>query len=188
MWPIKDKKASKLAFLGYNHADAPGSIAIATPDKAGANSFDYDKIKDDIEAAKQQAQFVIVDIQYSECYAYPDGYVEFPQCNKPIVGQQEVFRKVIDLGADMVIGSSAHQPQIYELYSNKPIYYGLGNLYFDQTQWPGTERSIILTHYFKDGKLLQTKLTPTVYDNSFQTKLMDNDQAVRFFEFLNKSR
>lgn len=185
---IADQKGSKITFLGYNYADSPSGISIATAERAGANSFDFDKVKTDIESAKQQSQFVIVDIQFNECFAYPDGYVEFPECNSPINGQQDVFRKVADLGADMVIGTQAHQPQIYEMYNNKPIYYGLGNMYFEQTQWPGTERGIILTHYFHNGKLIQTKLTPTVYDQDLQTKQMTNEQSVKFFDYLNSSR
>lgn len=183
-----DTKGSRIAFLGYNYPDSPSGFAIAGSDSPGANSFDYEKIKSDISGAKQQSQFVIVNVQFAECYAYPDGYVEFPQCNNPISGQKEAFRKIIDLGADMVVGSAAHQPQLYELYNNKPIYYGLGNLYFDQVQWPGTERSIILTNYFKGGKLLQTKLTPTVYDDALQTRKMTDSQATKFLQFLNSSR
>lgn len=181
-------KGSKVAFLSYNQADAPTSGAIATATEAGANILNYDQVKNDIQTAKQQSQFVIVDVQYSECYAYPEGYLEFPECNLPIAGQTEAFHKLVDLGADMVIGTQAHQPQIYELYKDKPIYYGLGNLYFDQTQWPGTERGIILTHYFEQGKLLQTKLTPTVYDEALQTQPMTEVEVKEFFEFLNKSR
>jgi poly-gamma-glutamate capsule biosynthesis protein CapA/YwtB (metallophosphatase superfamily) len=142
----------------------------------------------DIEAARQTSQFVIVNIQYAECQAYPAGYVEFPLCDGTIGGQEEAFRQMIDFGADMVVGSSAHQPQTYELYEGKPIYYGLGNLYFDQTQWPGTERGIILTHYFAGGKLLQTKLSPTEYDKDFQTRLMDIETAVYLLERLNDAR
>jgi poly-gamma-glutamate capsule biosynthesis protein CapA/YwtB (metallophosphatase superfamily) len=116
-------------------------------------------------------------VQYWECYAYPDGYVEYPICDKPIGEQEAVFKKLVDLGANMVVGSSAHQPQTYELYKDAPIYYGLGNLYFDQTSWPGTERGIVLTHYFVDGILLQTKLTPTVFDSDLQTRIATADQA-----------
>ncbi len=185
---IADTKGSKVAFLGYNRADSPAGGAIATSDSAGANPFDFENIKNDIQTAKQQAQFVIVDVQYSECYAYPDGYLEYPICNLPIEGQSDTFHKLIDLGADMVIGTQAHQPQIYESYKDKMIYYGLGNLYFDQTQWPGTERGIILTNYFKDSKLVQTKLTPTIYDEALQTKQMTPEKAKDFLDFLNKSR
>lgn len=88
----------------------------------------------------------------------------------------------------MVVGSSAHQPQIYELYNGVPIYYGLGNLYFDQTSWPGTERGIILTHYFVDGDLIQTKLTPTIYDDELQTEVMSNQEAENFLDRLQTAR
>lgn len=185
---VADQKNSKVTFLGYNMADGAGSGAIAGDTTAGANIYNEEKAKADIEAAKQNSQFVIVDIQYAECQAYPSGYVEFPQCDEPIGSQVEDFRHFIDLGADMVIGSSAHQPQTYELYNGKPIYYGLGNLYFEQTQWPGTERGIILTHYFAGGKLLQTKLSPTVYDKDLQTHLMDSADADYLLNRLDDAR
>ncbi len=185
---VSTAKKSKVSFLGYNYADGPNSGAIAGATTAGANSFNYDKIKADIAAAKQESSFVIVDVQFWECQAYPAGYVEFPECDLPITDQKEVFRKLVDLGADMVIGTQAHQPQIFEFYNGKPIYYGLGNLFFEQIQWPGTERGIILTHYFKDGKLLQTKLSPTMYDRDLQTKLLPNDEATQFLERLKQSR
>jgi len=185
---VANQKESKVAILGYNYPDSPNGGAIARESSAGANSFDFEKIKVDIESAKQQASFVIVDIQYWECYSYPDGYVEFPQCDKPIGEQEAVFKKLVDLGADMVVGSSAHQPQTYEIYNGKPIYYGLGNMYFDQTQWPGTERGIILSHYFVKGNLLQTKLSPTIYDDALQTELASDAQAEYLLNRLNNAR
>lgn len=183
-----DQKGSKVSFLAYNYPDTPNGNAISGATTAGANSFDFDRIATEIESAKKLSNFIVVNVQFWECYAYPDGYLEFPQCDGPIPKQKEVFRQLIDLGADMVIGSSAHQPQTYELYNGKPIYYGLGNLYFDQTQWPGTERGIILSHYFNGGKLLQTKLSPTVYDKDLQTRLMTNDQALSLLERLRQAR
>lgn len=185
---VADQKGSKVAFLGYNYPDSPNGTAIATTSNAGANSFDYEKIKSDIDSAKGQGSFVIVDVQFWECYAYPAGYVEFPECDHPIGSQQEVFRKIADLGADMVIGTQAHQPQTYETYQGKPIYYGLGNMYFDQTQWPGTERGLILTHYFVRGKLVQTKLSPTVYDKALQTRLMTDSEATELLDRLDSAR
>ncbi len=185
-----DKKGTKLTLLGYNYPDSPNGNAIAGADEAGANSFDFEftGIKRDIQNAKDQGNYVIVDVQFWECYAYPDGYLEFPQCDGPIPNQAEVFRKIIDLGADMVVGSSAHQPQTYELHNGKPIYYGLGNLYFDQTQWPGTERGIILSHYFIKGKLVQTRLTPTVFNSDYQPYVMENSDAVFLLERLKAAR
>lgn len=185
---VADKKSSKVALLAYNYPDSPTGGAIATKDAAGANSFDFDRIAADIKKAKTEANFVIVDVQYWECYSYPEGYVEYPQCDVPTGKQEPDFKKLIDLGADMVVGISAHQPQYYEVYNGKPIYYGLGNLYFDQTQWPGTERGIILTHYFSGGKLLQTKLSPTRYDKKLQTALMPTPEAESFLSRLLSAR
>lgn len=186
---VINMKSSEVAFLGYNDADGPNSGVIATATTAGGNPYDASKTKSDIERAHKQASFVIVDVQFLECYAYPSaGYVEFPECDKPIPNQAETFKKLIDDGADMVVGTQAHQPQIYELYHGKPIYYGLGNLYFEQTQQPGTERGIIITHYFSNGKLLQTKLSPTFYDTDLQTHLLAEDQATAFLQRLINAR
>lgn len=186
---IAEKKGNKIAILAYNYPDSPNGGAIATASAAGANSFSLDRIEADVAAAKTQgASTVIVDVQFWECYAYPDGYTEYPVCDQPIPNQKQVFRQIIDAGADMVVGTSAHQPQTFEFYKGKPIYYGLGNLYFDQTQWPGTERGIILTHYFVNGKLLQTKLSPTVYHASLQTRLMDAEEAAYQLRRLQTSR
>ncbi len=172
-----DMKGTKLTLLAYNYADSPNGGAIAGANKAGANSFDFDRIASEITTAKQKSDVVMVNVQYWECYAYPDGFEEFPECDVPIGEQEATFKKLIDLGADIVVGSSAHQPQTYTLYNGKPIYYGIGNLYFEQTSWPGTERGIILTHYFVGGKLIQTKLTPTVYDKDLQTRIMTDEEA-----------
>ena len=87
---------------------------------------------------------------------------------------------MIDFGADMVVGTSAHQPQTFELYDDGVIYYGLGNLFFDQIWWPGTTRSLVLGNYFYKGKLLQTKITPTVYDSSMQTRILDEETTAWF--------
>ena len=133
---------------------------------------------------------MIVDIQYYECSAYASSY-EDPICDAAdsSAGDQiGFFRHLIDLGADVVVGTSAHQAQTFELYGDGVIYYGLGNLFFDQTDWPGTTRSLVLSHYFYDGKLLQTKLVGTVYGNDMQTKLLDADTLKWWIERLVKVR
>jgi len=86
------------------------------------------------------------------------------------------------------VGTSAHQPQTFELYGDGAIYYGLGNLFFDQIWWPGTTRSLVLAHYFYNGKLLQTRVVPTEYDSDMQTKLMTTEDAEWFIGRLAKAR
>lgn len=180
-----DTKGAKITLLGYNNSTSTKENGQgATSNHPGANIYSEEHAKVDIAAAKANGSFVIVDVQFFECYCYPDEGAEMPSCDAPITNQEEFFKHLIDLGADMVIGTQAHQPQTYELYNGKPIYYGLGNLFFDQTYWPGTTRSLILTHYFIDGQYVQTRLTPTIYDTTFQTRLMTEAESSPFLSRL----
>lgn len=185
---IVEKDGTTFGMLAYNYPDAPSGGAISGPDKAGANAYTDEKMKNDIASLKEQVDFIQVNIQFWECYAYPDGYVEFPECDLPIGEQEPIFKSVIDAGADMVVGSSAHQPQTYEKYNDGWIYYGLGNLYFDQDRWPGTERGLILTNYYVSGTLIQTRITPTVYGSDFQTRKMTEKESEFLLNRLNAAR
>lgn len=177
-------KGNNITLLGYNLSTG-GYTLDNTP---GANFYTAEKAQQDITNAKARGDFIIVDIQYYECNEYADTS-ENTICdaaNSSAGDQVGFFRSLIDMDADVVVGTAAHQPQTYELYHGGEIYYGLGNLFFDQSAWPGTTRSLILEHYFWQGNLLQTRIAPTVYDESFQTELMDATAAAAFLERLIK--
>lgn len=168
------EKGTGITMLAYNLSTG-GATIDNTP---GANQYYEENAVAEINAAKERGDFVIIDVQYYECSAYASEY-EDATCDRAdsAAGDQVgFFRHLIDLGADMVVGTSAHQPQTYELYEDGVIYYGLGNLFFDQVWWPGTTRSLVLAHYFYNGKLLQTKVVPTEYDANMQTAIMENPE------------
>jgi hypothetical protein len=54
--------------------------------------------------------------------------------------------------------------------------------------WIGTRQGMVLTHYFKDGKLIQTKITPTIYDSDLQTEIANQENAELFLELLSTAR
>ncbi len=181
--PLEIKeKGNNITFLAYNLSTG----GITNDDTPGANQYNEENFKTELDVAKTRGDFVIVDIQYFECSEYvsesEDVTCDYPQ--NTAGDEVEFFRHLIELGADMVVGTSAHQPQSFELYENGVIYYGLGNLFFDQVWWPGTTRSLILSHYFYNGKLLQTKIVPTVYDINMQTDLMDTESSRWFLSRL----
>lgn len=182
---IEDKNSS-ITFLAYNLSTG-GATYGNTP---GANQYYEDNAVSEINAAKERGDIVIVDIQYYECSAYASEYEDLTcdYADSAAGDQVGFFRHLIDLGADIVVGTSAHQPQTFELYGDGEIYYGLGNLFFDQVWWPGTTRSLVLEHYFYNGKILQTRITPTVYDANMQTELLDKGTAEWFIERLAKVR
>ena len=185
--PLKiSQKGTSITFLAYNLSTG-GATYDDTP---GANQYYEENAVKEISAAKDRGDKVIVDIQYYECSAY-DSTVEDTTCDyaDSAAGDQiGFFRHLIDLGADIVVGTSAHQPQTFELYGDGAIYYGLGNLFFDQYWWPGTTRSLILEHYFYNDRLLQTRITPTNYDSNMQPKQMEQNDARWYIGRLIKAR
>lgn len=180
--PLEFKQdGTEITWIGINNSTSTkGNGQGASMSHPGANIYDEELTKSQIKAAKDQGKYVIVDVQFFECYSYPEDGEEMPSCDYPISGQEQFFRNLIDMGADMVVGTQAHQPQTFELYQDKPIYYGLGNLFFDQIFWPGTERSLILTHYFSGQKLLQTRITETMYGTDFQPAIISGDAAKNY--------
>jgi Bacterial capsule synthesis protein PGA_cap len=55
--------------------------------------------------------------------------------------QTEIYRKMIDYGADAVIGDHVHSVQNTEAYKGKLIVYSLGNFIFDQQSSPGVREA-----------------------------------------------
>lgn len=180
-----------VAFLGYNYYDTMlGTGAIAGEARSGANSYSVTKMEEDISEAKRNSDIVIVDFQFQECWSYPSSNVIFPPCYKPLSSpdQKGVFRSAIDFGADIVVGTQAHQPQTFEVYGEGVIFYGLGNLYFDQNNWIGTRQGMVLTHYFYEGKHIQTKVTPIFMNDNLQPELATEAQGDLLMELLMEAR
>lgn len=177
-----NEKGTGITFLAYNLSTG-GATYDDTP---GANQYYEEDAATKIASAKERGDFVIVDVQYYECSAYvaEDEDTTCDYADSAAGDQVGFFRHLRDLGADVVVGTSAHQPQTFEIYGDGAIYYGLGNLFFDQVWWPGTTRSLILEHYFYKGKLLQTRVVPTIYDSNMQTELLDKETTEWFLRRL----
>lgn len=98
-------------------------FSIATADNAGANPIDIINLQEDITISKQNADYTIVILH---------GGIEL--YSLPTPRMKRLFRHLIDLGADAVINHHQHCFSGYELYKNKPIFYGLGNFNFYSTK------------------------------------------------------
>ncbi|CAN5508924.1 CapA family protein [soil metagenome] len=83
---------------------------------------DLERITDEIDHAKRQSDLVIVSIHAHEA----DIQVE-----KPAEFIERFGRACIDAGADIVTGSGPHIMRGIEIYEGNPIFYSLGNLWFE---------------------------------------------------------
>lgn len=90
------------------------------------------KILEDIKNIRDSVDFVILSLHWGY------EYIPFPSPE-----QIEIGRKLIDCGADIILGHHAHVVQGYEIYKGRTIIYGLGNFIFDHTYIKSTRKSMI---------------------------------------------
>ena len=83
----------------------------------------------------------------------------------PSLSQEADARALIDAGADAVIGHHPHVLQPIEVYQNRPIFYSLGNLVFDQHQ-PPTRASMIVRLNSAGAGIDSVDIYPLVLENS----------------------
>ena len=68
--------------------------------------------------------------KYFPTFVFPHGGAEYTTKSDGI--KRELYRSMIDAGADTVIGDHPHTTQETEIYNGKLIVYSLGNFIFDQ--------------------------------------------------------
>lgn len=96
-------------------------FSIATDTTGGSHPLNPIHLFYEIKKAKKTANFVIVIVH---------GGTEW--YNLPTPRMKETYRFFIDSGADVVVNHHQHCYSGYEVYHDKPIFYGLGNFCFDK--------------------------------------------------------
>lgn len=141
------KKGNTIGFLGYSVFPPEGYIVSSNrPDVA---RVDYDKISSEIKMAKEKCDFLVVSFHWGNEYDF------FPSER-----QKELAHKVVESGADLVIGHHPHVLQGVEKYKDKYIFYSLGNFVFDRQIQKGTNETIITKVDIQDNKIKNIKLIP----------------------------
>ncbi len=96
-------------------------FSIASTKGAGSNPLNPIQQYYQIQEARKLADYVVVIVH---------GGTEW--YNLPTPRMKETYRFFIDVGADAVVNHHQHCYSGYEVYKEKPIFYGLGNFCFDK--------------------------------------------------------
>ena len=105
--------------------------------------------------------------------------------NVPIPEWRQRYRELIDQGADMVIAHHPHIVQGVEEYKGKPIFYSLGNFYFDYpSNHPAWNTGAVLELDFAD-KALQGYQIHIVQKEKDLIKLQDRTFSDNYMQVLN---
>lgn len=117
-----DAKGRTYGFLAASHVIPVGSWNVVNSQPGEFCFYDETDLLNAVAAADSQVDYLFVMVHWGvehttelEDYQVNDGY------------------KLIDAGADVVIGMHSHCLQPVEYYNGKPIFYSLGNFIFNQT-------------------------------------------------------
>jgi poly-gamma-glutamate synthesis protein (capsule biosynthesis protein) len=114
-------------------------------------------VTDRIRAVKEPGDIAIVSIHWGPNWGY----------TVPWEHQQFAHRLIDEAGADVVHGHSSHHPLGIEVYRNRPIFYGCGDLFNDYEGIRGYEefRDDLVLAYFpsldpREGNLVGLEMSP----------------------------
>lgn len=112
----KEIQGLKFAFINCCEHE----FSIATPSSCGSNPINPIQQYYSISEARKVVDYVIV-----ITHGGPEKYIY------PTPRMKELYRFFIDAGADVVVNHHQHCYSGYEVYKDRPIFYGLGNFCFD---------------------------------------------------------
>ena len=155
---IKETPGAKIGFLAYtNLGPELWRAGQTSAGMAWINGESIERIKKDIENAKQETDILIVSLHSGEEYS------------ANITAFQEKFAySCIDAGADIIIGHHPHIIQKIEKYKDKYIAYSLGNFVFDQGFSENTMEGLLLDIKIKDKKIDKVIPQKIKISSSFQ--------------------
>ncbi len=158
---IIERNGMKIGLYAYTNL-LPKSRA-ASEHAPGLSEFDEEKILDRIrtDKEKKKTDISIVSMHWGEEYAKEaDAF------------QKRFARKLIDAGADIVVGHHPHVPEEAEWYEGKLILYSLGNLVFDQNFSADT----------MSGLIARVRITPAGMEADFFKSSLDKEYRIETIE------
>ena len=162
---IMEYNGVKVGFLCYSRVS--GKSFASGAKKFGTIPGTYKVIKRDVKNARPKVDVLIV-------------YMHWGLEGREVQKRQRVLgRGIIDLGADMVIGSHTHLFQDVENYKGHYIFYGLGNFIFDMRDDP-SKYSAFVKVKVEEKKIKEVKITP-VYLKDFRPEIMTDKPEIDKF-------
>lgn len=121
---VCDVNGVKIGFMALTYAAYTGVFDdVMHHDGLGCAYIHDLRVNHDIVQAKKQLDYLFI---------LPHDGIEY--IDAPLPETVARYRDFIDWGADGVIGSHPHCPQGWEEYKGKPIFYSLGNFFFNSKE------------------------------------------------------
>lgn len=174
MEPVyKEVDGRIIAFVAASRAEKHKMTPQATETDPGIlRCYDNELFLDVIREARDKADIVL---------AYIHWGTEYSTVLEDV--QKETAREYIDAGADVIIGAHSHCLQGMEFYEGRPIFYSLGNFWFNSKT---LDTMLLQLHFTGNDETYQVvpKIFPAVQADSM-TKIAETpEERERIFDFL----
>ncbi len=136
--------------------------AYAGENSPGIAILNEENLRAAIATAREMADVVIV---------MPHWGPEYTHIPNP--SQLALAQVAADAGADLIVGNHPHYIQAFGEVNGIPVFYGLGNFVFDQTQERERQQSLILRVYFQGTEYLGYEIFPTISEKDGTLHLAD---------------
>ncbi len=171
----------RLAFLGFNAigetpratATDVGALSVRMPPRTGPALVEADLriVERSIRAADRVADAVVVLPHWGDQYTH-----------QPEPVQRVVARRLVEAGADLVVGGHPHWVQGVDAVDDVPVAHSLGNFVFDMGPANGfpeqTRQGVVLESTWWGGELKAVRLVPYLMDPvSFAPGVVRGDEA-----------
>ena len=180
---VFDIEGTKVGFLGYSDFyqygyGIPGQKELryleATDNISGIAPLKFDLIEQDIINLRESVDYLIISLHWGveESHHVPEE-------------QREFAYKILDAGADAILGHHPHQLQGIEIYNGKPIIYSMGNFIFDQNDKENNE-TVIIDMDIKNDKVIRLEAIPAVIKGKTQTIFAKDNEAEHILTYMKK--
>lgn len=146
---------AKIGFLGYYRGNQFDRLFFAGENKLGPALPILEELDQDILKAKSVSDIVVVSMNWG------------PRVSDDSVGdRQRIYaQKLIDSGADFVIGQRINTLQGIEIYKGKPIFYSLGDFIYG-TYANRSPYGYIIKLVVSDKKIARVEIIPISLSNA----------------------
>lgn len=141
------------------------SIAMTEP---------FDDLLYNVKQLRNKVDFLVVSMHIGP------GYNDYPN----LYDRQRCY-KIVDAGADLVIGHGSHVPQGLEIYKNAVLVHGLGNCFFgEERQYFWTTRGYVLKVIFGKRTVYRIEIVPFGLRKGERLQLLSGEEKSIFLDRL----
>lgn len=163
-----NRKGRKIAFISLAEN---GFGACLSKNMYGFAWIQHARVEKMFENARKECDFVIC-----ICHAGAEDF------DLPLPEIRTLYKKFIDLGADLIIAHHPHVIQGSELYKGKHIFYSLGNFAFDSltnSTIPFNPNGIAVSIKIEEEKIVP-QVIPTIYKNGIID--FDSEKSLKYYQ------